>query len=34
MEVLANTVIFNAGRAIAFNVILPAWYAIIKILGA
>lgn len=34
MNILSNTVIFKAGRAIAFNVVLPAWYALIKIFGA
>ncbi len=34
MDILINTVIFNTGRAIAFNVVLPVWYALIKIFGA
>lgn len=34
MSTLANAIIFNAGRAIAFNVILPVWYTVIHIFGA
>lgn len=34
MNILVNTVFFTAGRAIAFNVLLPAWYAVMKIIGA
>lgn len=34
MDILLNTVIFNTGRAIAFNVILPVWYVLIKVFGA
>jgi|GEM_PF-1735973 len=33
MNAVTNTVIFTAGRAIAFNVLLPAWYAVIHIFG-
>lgn len=33
MSTITNSVIFTAGRAIAFNVILPAWYAVIHIFG-
>ena len=33
MNILVNTVFFTAGRAIAFNVLLPAWYAVMKIIG-
>lgn len=33
MNMLANTVVFTAGRALAFNIVLPVWYALIKIFG-
>ena len=33
MNTIANTVIFTAGRAFAFNVVLPIWYAVIHIFG-
>lgn len=33
MDLLVNTIVFTAGRAIVFNVLLPVWYLVIKILG-
>lgn len=33
MNILSNTVIFTVGRAIAFNIVLPVWYALIKVFG-
>lgn len=33
MNMLANTVAFTAGRALAFNIVLPVWHALIKIFG-
>lgn len=34
MNAIANTVVFNAGRAFAFNIVLPVWYAVIHIFGS
>ena len=31
MEVIVKTLIFTAGHALAFHVILPVWYVLIQL---
>ena len=31
MEVIVKTLIFTAGQALAFHVILPVWYVLIQL---
>ena len=33
MSEIFSTVIFTAGQALAFNVVLPIWYFLMKIFG-
>lgn len=33
METIINTIIYTLGQGIAFNIILPLWYIIIKFTG-
>ncbi len=33
MEMIGKTIVFTLGRALAFNVVLPAWAILYKLTG-